>query len=261
MKSCYKTLVLFDLYGTLADIKIEEKSEDFWRYLYLNTFAGQKAGSAAKLKNLYEDVIKDALKDGVKPGFLMQIVFARLLDNLGISEQEESPVAFARQFRKHSIINLQLKPYTLELLEILNDQHITAGLLSNTEAILTHYDLSALGIEKYFSRIFLSSEINIEKPDKKAFDIAMNELDIHKEQAVYVGDNMNDDVFGALNASMDVVFINNDKLDVSIISGFKNKMVIAEPSLESILQALQSLGVKIIRSDSARCYPSISCSE
>ena len=44
--------------------------------------------------------------------------------------------------------------------------------------------------------------VGVSKPDSRIFQIALSELDIHPEQAIYVGDTFLDDVVGSKRAGM-----------------------------------------------------------
>ena len=62
-----------------------------------------------------------------------------------------------------------------------------------------------------FDVIVYSGELGIHKPDRRIFDHATSLLNVLNDQCVYVGDNPESDVLGALNAGMEVVWL--DKWD------------------------------------------------
>ncbi len=239
----HTTGVLFDLYGTLADVKVDELSPDFWTKLAEHTETGKRAGNAQHLKKIYDALMAEERAMGTKHGFFMDILFQRLLACFQVPESVETPESFAWKFRKYSIVSLDVKPYTLPLLTILRKNNLAVGLLSNTEAILTDYDLTVSGLKPLFDSITLSSEIQVAKPDPVAFDIATTRLGISKSAIVYVGDNFADDVIGALSASMDVIYLNNESKILPHYPPSNKRVIRAETSLYSILDALTKLKI------------------
>jgi|GEM_PF-1808546 len=240
--------VLFDLYGTLADVVVDELSPDFWAKLAEHTEAGKRAGSAQRLKMTYDALMAEECRIGTKHGFLMDTLFHKLLACFQVPESVETPESFAWKFRKYSIVSLDVKPYTVQLLTMLRKNNIAVGLLSNTEAILTDYDLTVSGLKPFFDSITLSSEIKREKPDPIAFDIATKRLGLPKSKVVYVGDNFADDVVGALSASMDVIYINNESKAGHQYPPSHNRVIQSGTSLQALLGALTELDIITARS-------------
>ncbi len=64
-----------------------------------------------------------------------------------------------------------------------------------------------LGIASLFDAIVISGELGIHKPDRRIFDHAAKLLGVSNDECVFVGDDPTSDVAGALNADMDVVWI------------------------------------------------------
>lgn len=69
--------------------------------------------------------------------------------------------------------------------------------------------IAALGIADLFDAIVISGEFGIHKPDRRIFDHAAGLLGVSNGQCVFVGDDPTSDVQGALNADMEVVWIDN----------------------------------------------------
>lgn len=68
--------------------------------------------------------------------------------------------------------------------------------------------IRALGLEPLFDVIVLSGEVGVHKPDRRVFDHATKLLGVDNASCVFVGDNPNADIAGALNAGMEAVWIN-----------------------------------------------------
>lgn len=54
--------------------------------------------------------------------------------------------------------------------------------------------LKSLNIDKYFDSIIDSTKVNIRKPDKKIFELALNELNVNAENTLAVGDSYERDI-------------------------------------------------------------------
>ncbi len=79
------------------------------------------------------------------------------------------------------------------------------GLITNGEGRVQRRKIAVAGIESFFSSIWVSGEVGIAKPDKRIFILCMAAMGIRPQDAVYVGDNIRNDVRGALAAGMRAV--------------------------------------------------------
>ncbi len=69
--------------------------------------------------------------------------------------------------------------------------------------------LKNANLYKYFSKIFVSEEIGVNKPDKKFFDIIFNQIENkHKSSILMIGDDLTTDIQGAINAGIDSCWFN-----------------------------------------------------
>ena len=69
------------------------------------------------------------------------------------------------------------------------------------------HKIDALGLTPLFDAIVMSGEVGVHKPDRRVFDRATQLLGVSNEDCVFVGDNPNADIVGALNAGMEAVWI------------------------------------------------------
>ena len=71
---------------------------------------------------------------------------------------------------------------------------------------------------KYFSHIFVSEEIGVQKPDKRFFDHVLSVLGLLPSDCLVIGDSEKSDIQGALNAGIESVYFSlkgksSDKAD------------------------------------------------
>lgn len=235
--------VIFDLYGTLADVQVDEESPRFWDALAREAFGGPGARlSGEELRGQHARLCREAAEHGRGEGFLLDTVFAGLLSACGGSSAPEEAAAFAALFRRHSLTRLERKPYTDGLLAALRGAGYRAGLVSNTEALLTDYDLAALNLAGRFDAVVLSSRAGVKKPDRRIFEMALGQLRAAPGECVFIGDNPADDIAGALSAGMDAVYLAEEG-EAPEIAG--RRAVRAGFSLEEILAALRGLGFSL----------------
>jgi putative hydrolase of the HAD superfamily len=98
-------------------------------------------------------------------------------------------------------------PETLHTLQQLKQAGVGVGLISNwndtARSVLKETEIYPL-----LDHIVISSELNIEKPDKRIFEHAIEQSGVPAEKSLYVGDNYYDDVVGSRKVGMDSILIN-----------------------------------------------------
>lgn len=96
-----------------------------------------------------------------------------------------------------------------ETLDRLRDSGLKLGILSNTFVNSCSLDshLEEIGILKYFPMRIYSYQYNYRKPNVKIFQAAAEKIETPAENIMFVGDRINKDVNGSLNAGMVPVLI------------------------------------------------------
>lgn len=100
-----------------------------------------------------------------------------------------------------------------ELLERLAP-HFNIGILSNGFAGVQQAKLRSGDLERFVNCIVLSDEIDVNKPDKRIYDYALQKAGITVGHSTLVGDNVATDIAGALNAGWRAVWYNPARLPV-----------------------------------------------
>ena len=93
----------------------------------------------------------------------------------------------------------------VELPGALRSMGVTTAILSNGWTELQRAKAALIGFE---GPVFVSEEIGAWKPDKRAFELAAEKLDVALERSVFVGDSPTADVAGSKNAGMIAVWAN-----------------------------------------------------
>lgn len=94
------------------------------------------------------------------------------------------------------------------------EQGLRVGLLSNTHWPRHFHEhfLERDGLAGLIDRRFYTSEMDHVKPDRRAFAPVLDALGVSDpSRAVFVGDRLHDDVWGAQSAGMRAVWVRNDR--------------------------------------------------
>lgn len=98
-----------------------------------------------------------------------------------------------------------------DTLKKLKERGYKIGLVSNSGYQVQYTKLELTDIKKYFDCFSISEEIKLYKPDKEIFFDSLNKLGIKPNEAVYVGDNYEKDIKGAMNASLKPIWYKGNK--------------------------------------------------
>jgi HAD superfamily hydrolase (TIGR01549 family) len=233
--------VIFDLYGTLADIEVDEESEGFWNRLAESYFAADGHPSGVLLARAYRRLIREQAKRA-DVGFLLDAVFAQLLQGFAVPPSAENLARFGAAFRRESTVVLRKKVYTDELLLTLSASGYRIGMASNTEALLTAHDLEMLRLPDVFDALVLSSAVDAKKPEVRIFEIALDRLHVTAAHAVFIGNSYQDDALGALGAGLKAIYLTDEPLAAPYHYPSGDSLVCSGFSLAEILAALAALG-------------------
>jgi HAD superfamily hydrolase (TIGR01549 family) len=100
-----------------------------------------------------------------------------------------------------------LFPDTLPILQRLQARSVPMGIISNYGTHLLDL-LFQFNISHYFNFAIISANEGVAKPDPRIFKLGLAVAGVSANQALYVGDNVIDDIVGANNVGMDAVLIN-----------------------------------------------------
>jgi len=102
-----------------------------------------------------------------------------------------------------------LFPYTHEILTYLKQKGYQMHLITNGFEKVQYHKLSKSNIDRYFIEVITSEGSNSLKPNKEIFDFALQKSGAAIKESIMIGDNIEADIKGALNAGMDCIFVNH----------------------------------------------------
>lgn len=202
----YETYI-FDLYGTLVDIRTDERRPSLWRGManYM-TLRGVPC-SAASLRRDYRRAVEEARRavraawGGTCPPALAEpdlaAVIAALYAAGGRSADGEEIAHWALTFRALSLDYLRPYPGAAELPDRLRAAGARVFLLSNAQRLFTEPELRALGLWDRFDGVLLSSDVGAAKPSPLFYRALLKRYAIDPANAVMVGNDAVADAWGA----------------------------------------------------------------
>ncbi len=105
----------------------------------------------------------------------------------------------------------KLFPYTIEILNYLTAKGYSLHLITNGFEKVQYHKLAESNIGKYFKEVVTSEGSNSLKPNKEIFDYALMKAGALATESIMIGDNLEADIKGAINAGLDTIFVNHIK--------------------------------------------------
>ena len=207
------TDLIFDLYGTLVDIRtcenttVWKKTALFFSYYGANYTAGQ-------LQAAFESALSQQQAGQsyeCYPDTPVETVFAQLFRARGICENADSLGIQASQlFRIAATKYIRLYPGVQKALAQLRAQGYRLWLLSNAQRVFTEYELRHLGLSDAFNGIYISSDHGCRKPDKRFLGALMQEQNLKPENCLMIGNDRSTDIAGAQAAGLATLYLHTN---------------------------------------------------
>lgn len=244
---------IFDLYGTLVDIRTDEEKEELWNKLALfygyydacytpeelrQRYMALVSGKEAQLKNrLNQAAVKRDDVHESHPEIRIEQVFRALFEEKGVKADEVLAVHAGQFFRILSTEYVRLYDGVENVLEAIKAAGSKVYLLSNAQRIFTEYEMHMLGISHYFDDILISSECGVKKPDIRFFEklIQKHQMDVSK--AIMIGNDAQSDILGAKNAGLATCYIHSNISPETPVMPDAD-YVLPEMDMERLLQLL-----------------------
>lgn len=213
----YKNYI-FDLYGTLADIRTNESKGYLWiKMSELYTSLGA-AYTPAQLRRAFRRLEEESARriqgeftgpyrDDLLAEPDLTGVFQRLFQERGASCGRETARMTAIFFRTLSRQSLRVYDGVKETLEELRAGGKRLYLLSNAQSDFTRPELEMMGLTDCFDGILISSEEGCKKPCKAFFHRLLERYELCPADCLMVGNDMDSDIAGAANAGLDSLYV------------------------------------------------------
>jgi putative hydrolase of the HAD superfamily len=212
--------VAFDVNGTLVRILTEDGLEEIFRaaahflsYQGINLCRNQ-------VRDLYFQIMADQQHASPEehPEFDVVDIWRRIIDehqtdftrSLSAAKLEQVPLFLAEMSRGISRQRLGLYPYAHEVLDALRERYPLA-VVTDAQSAYARAELHRVGLLSYFDPIIVSGDHGYRKPDRRLFQLALDGMNVAAQYAVYVGNDMYRDIFGAREAGLTTVMVDSDQ--------------------------------------------------
>jgi len=107
---------------------------------------------------------------------------------------------------------------TIETLENLKAKGYQMHIITNGFREVQYKKLKNCGIEHFFTKVFISEDIQCTKPQREIFEYALKSTNARKTRSIMIGDSWDTDITGALNFGMDqIMYLNGGKNEVPLV--------------------------------------------
>ncbi len=211
----YKNYI-FDLYGTLVDIRTNEYKRSLWENMakiYSMHGAYYKPKELNKAFQAYLDEQVDAVpkdKYTTNPEPQIEYVFQRLFTEKGVPCSMELACATGKTFRALSLNHIRLYKGVKELFEAIRSHGGKAYLLSNAQRIFTEPEIRMLGIYDEFEDVMISSDEGCAKPDIMFYNKILQKHGLDPKESIMIGNDYITDIKGSYEAGLDSIYIHTE---------------------------------------------------
>lgn len=103
----------------------------------------------------------------------------------------------------------KLFPYTIEIIEYLKGKGYQLHLITNGFEEVQLGKLRNSQIDHFFGEVITSERAMSLKPHKEIFEYALQQTGAATHNSIMIGDNLDADIKGAMDAGLDTIFVNH----------------------------------------------------
>lgn len=207
---------IFDLYGTLIDLRTDEEQPALWRELA--KFYGYNGAyyEAEELQAAYLARVQKKLTSARKrrqtehPDIKISTIFGELYRAKQVRPGKSLVQHTMRLFRSLSLDYLKLYDGVPETLEWLKARGGKLYLLSNGQREFSLPELQQLGLIGLFDAMYFSADYELCKPDVRFMEVLLAENEVAIADAVMIGNDHTTDIEIARRLGMDAVYIHTN---------------------------------------------------
>lgn len=203
---------IFDLYGTLVDIRTDEEDPALWEKTAAWYAALGADWTGPELRTAYLAHCRKRQESRPDPFYEIELrrVFKELFEEKGVCPDAGLTDKTAVYFRTCSTRKLGVYPWVNGLFERLRAGGAGLYLLSNAQACFTRPELRLLGLADAFDGIVLSSDAEVRKPDPRIMRKLLEENSLSVLGSVMIGNDRLTDVAVARAVGMDCLYLETE---------------------------------------------------
>jgi putative hydrolase of the HAD superfamily len=212
--------VAFDVNGTLVRILTDDGDEQVFRAAaHFLTYQGIEL-HRHELRDLYFQIMKEQQRSSREqyPEFDAVGIWRNIIDDhatdftraLPAGKLQQLPLFLAEMTRGVSRRRLTLYPHVREVLDVLRAR-CPLAIVTDAQSAYARGELHKVGLLDYFDPIIVSGDHGYRKPDRRLFQLALDGMGAAAENALYVGNDMYRDIYGAQAAGLTTVMFDSDQ--------------------------------------------------
>jgi len=224
--------VLFDLGHTLINYHNDWKGPERRAVESVSSLVVERSSNGTKKQDVTANLLELlARARQVKTVEHLEVPLESVLNNcftyFSVEEEEDLLQESLEIFYNVLLERRDLVPGTLEMLQALQQEGYKIGLVSDVAWGLPSYfplrDMKHFGLDDYFDDLVFSTDVGLRKPNPRIFKIALYNLGAKAKESVFVGNNLQCDIKGALGVGMTAILKSSDFYthDDSIVPSFK----------------------------------------
>lgn len=136
-------------------------------------------------------------------------------DALNVEISDEDIDQISEDYIEFLTDNNHLFDGAIEVLEYLKPKY-KLHIITNGFAKVQDKKINNAALSDYFTTITNSELAGVKKPNSIIFDYAIKVSNASKESSVMIGDCLDADINGALNAGLDAIFFNEKKIETPV---------------------------------------------
>jgi len=174
-----KPFLLFDLYGTLIDIEVDEDNESVFKFLSKWLNAHEFKTTSNKLALLYKSSIEKYRKSKKEELIEYEItsIFYDMIKSINPAKRPKRVAeCAARIFRVMTTRYINLLDDTYELLKHARKRGVKIGVVANAQRFNAEAEMEMFNINEYVDYTIFSSDVGTKIPAPSIFLRAKNEF-------------------------------------------------------------------------------------
>ena len=212
--------IAFDVNGTLVRIVTEDGMDQVFRAAgHFLTYQGVDL-RRHEVRDLYFRLMKEQLQASPEayPESDAVAIWGRIIAEhatdftraLPAEKLAQMPLFLAEMSRGISRRRLGLYPHVRGVLDVLRERFPLA-VVTDAQSAYARAELHKVGLLGYFDPIVVSGDHGYRKPDQRLFRLALDRMEVAAEDALYVGNDMRCDIYGAQQVGMQTVMVDSDQ--------------------------------------------------
>ncbi len=205
--------VIFDLDDTITDFMSAADTAFISAFADIAEEHGVEVDDLhARYMDLFEEFYTLHLEGHVNLEEFRAYRFSRAFELVGLPV-DDSFLDMTVDFQYYYDHELETFPGACEVLRDL-DGFYPLGLITNGPTDAQWRKINKFDLSEIFEVILISGQLGIAKPDPRIFDVALEGLRVAPEEAIMVGNSLEHDHLGAMNAGVRFVWANHRGMDL-----------------------------------------------